>query len=585
MDSSHSDAPPASEADRFAALCGLTTFVTNSKRVLKIAQNLTPAQVSVICTLLLTSGVSISQLTLQSKLPLGTAARLGSAIKCIGTIHTMSLGSCGEFGSNQASELLHVLSVAASPALEQLSIDSLLITSEWLSRDPFGKFTSLSCLTISACINRDRSILLLATKIGQLRALESLHITNMHIRDSDSDVLVAKLGEHLPLLSGLRICSCGLGEKAGRPIGSLVALGRLRKLILDRNRLNDAGVSAMVDAILDLSKSHRCELQQLNLRKNRIGSAGGIKLAELVARSPRLETLNVSTNPIGNTAAEALIQSLQLRAQSLEKLNVTDCKLDPHGIMSLLRTLHDFRVLRALGMGCNHAGDLGAKFLSRFMLSPGGRTLADLQIGNDDITEAGALNLSGAFAKAYNLRSIDMSVNVIKPRGMTAIMDALAAASTVPMDKIDFEGCLIEDVGASAVGRLILRRGCKHLLLAGNRIDTAGAKVIADSIAAAACVIKELDLTENPLEDEGVRYLVNTIVRNRSVHKLCIRNVKVGVEGAIAIKQAVEIHGVPFWIGVSRAYADEEASKVLTGVKNWEQESKPAWAAILEFYL
>ncbi len=588
MGTTHNDTPPASaiepeqNLDRFSALCSLTSFVTNSKSVLKINWKLTPTEVSVLCSLI-ASGISVSQFALQSELPPDTANSLGSAIKYIGTIHTISLSSRNECEEgNQAPELLRALSAAASSALEQLSINFLCITSKWLTNNSFSQFTALRSLTIKT--REVCPIPLLATRIGQLRTLESLHIALLQHSDSDADVLFVAL-KGLPLLADLSICCSGLGEKAGRPIGSLVALGRLRKLVLDYNRLGNEGISTMVDEILSSSsRKNSCVLQQLGLVWASIGPTGGIKLAELIAHSPHLRVLNLSKNNMNETAANALFKAIRLRAQSLEELNASDCELGPRGALPLLLDAsRAFPALRTLDVGRNEEGDLGAHALAQFLLV--GCRLAELQIQYQGITETGALELAGALAKVYTLRSIFMRGSPLGPRGAVAIFDALSEASTMPMNTIDFAACEIGDDGASAAGRLILHRGCRNVHLSRNEIQATGAKAIVDSAAISpTCVINLLNLSRNPIGDEGVKRVLDKIMqsRRRLVHKLDIGCIQIGVKGAMAIKLAVETYGVPFWMRVTKPDSDAEAGKILDEVVNWERDSKSSWAAILE---
>ncbi len=163
-----------------------------------------------------------------------------------------------------------------------------------------------------------------------------------------------------------------------------------------------------------------------------------------------------------------------MSAKSLEELDLSNCDLDSHKVKSMLDiTPHALRVLK---LNMSMVGDHGAQAVAQFILKSGGRTLVKLQMGSNNIKEAGALALAGAFAKAYALRCIDMHGNLFGPRGATAILDALATASIVPMDKIDFEACQIEDAGAEAAGRLIARRGCRHALFVYNDIYVAGVK-------------------------------------------------------------------------------------------------------------
>ncbi len=296
----------------------------------------------------------------------------------------------------------------------------------------------------------------------------------------------------------------------------------------------------MVDAILG---STVCKLQMLNLNGNQIGSVGGQKVIELLKRSPHLRVLDLSNNPVGS-----VLHQLKTASRSLEELTVRNCDLDPHGIESMLDSSHALRVIR---IGENPtAGDLGAKAIARFVASSGGRTLVELRMEDNGVEVAGALALAGSFVKAYALRQLDMTGNVIGPRGAAAIMDALTTASTMPMDTINFSGCMI----------------------------------------GAPCRIQVLDLSSNPIGDNGVKYLLEKVTLNipqqkgRTVGELNIVGIQMGVEGAMAVKQAVEAHDV---LGLLRASAenhDEKADGILKDAKLWECRSKPPGATILTLW-
>ncbi len=547
---------------------------------------MTPEEVSVLCALV-ASEVSISQLALQKELPPGTAAQLGSSINHSGTIHTMTLGWRDEDEDKSAPELLRTLSVGAGHALEQLSINSIRITSEWLTCDSFSRFTALRSLSIAAA-SEDccYSIPLLIVGVGKLRALESLHISRVNLSDSDAEALAAALRD-LPMVAELGIRWADLGKEAGRPIGSLIALGRLQNLDLGFNDLQDEGVSAMVDAILSSPpRIRRCGLQQLNLRANGIGPTGGLKLAELIAHSPRLRGLELASNPMGGAAADALWKALKLRARSLEELDVSSCDLGPREVVPFLsNVLRVFPVLSVLRADSSDKGDLSAHALAQSLLLSGCR-LHELDIQDSGITQAGALELAGALVKAYALKIMNMSINPLGPRGAAAIFDALATASTVPMDAIHFGYCRIGDNGASAAGRLIERRGCRNVFLSNNKVHATGAKAIVDSAAVSVseCTITFLNLSHNPIGNEGVRYILDKIMlsRRRLVHRLNIGGIKMGVEGAMAVKLAVEKYDVPYWLRLSKHSGDSKADGILEGVKKWERESRPSRAAILE---
>lgn len=468
-----------------------------------------------------------------------------------------------------------MLSACANIALESLSMIECLS----VHGVPIGTFTGLRSLTISEFKYNSSFVPMLVPWIGQLRTLESLKISGVKFSSANLEKLVEAL-KTLPLLSELCVRSAGFRSNAGEPIGSLVALGRVRKLDVSSNHFEDERFSAMVDAILD-SPKRRCKLQELNLEDSKIGPAGATKVAELVASSPDLRVLNLTGNPAGDEVAAAFRQGVN----SLREFSFRHCDLGGRGVGFLLNTLaRASPALNVLRMGENSVGDVGAREVARFVLSSGWRTLVELEMRDSGITETGAMELANAFAKAYTLKSLDMSANSIGPQGTAAVMDALTTASAVPMNMLSFKLCDIMVDGISAVGRLIMRRGCRNLHLCLNRFNDAMVKAIADSVVVSACIIEMLDISANNFGDKGVKYLLDKIMQqhNKLIYELDMSTISISVKGAMVIKLAVEARAVLTKLHLGRIHCDKSVYRIIEEAEMWERSSRPAGTAILE---
>ncbi len=517
--------------------------MTNSEQVLTVEQEMSFASAAVLSTIL-ASGAEISRLALWKELPPGAAARIGPAISA-SKIHTLTLGYPRRI-AGETPELFRMLALCANTAVEKLCLCNLCVGVGCVC-DSICSFPELRSLTIVAQKETSHgSIPSLAAGIGRLCNLESLCIWNVAFDGSDARTLAAAL-KALPLMSDLRISCADVGVEDCKQIGSLVGLGRIRKLVLGFDRLGDEGVSAIVNAVLASLREHStCSLQELDLPKNNIGPAGGKRLVELAAHSPRLRSLNVSNNRIGAGFCG-------LVAQSLLELRVTGCGLGTRGIESMLldetkKKKKTLPVLKTLRMCWNDAGDTGARAVAQFIIRSGaGATLAELWMRRNGITEAGALELARAFVKAYTLQHVDISGNPVGPRGATAIVDALAAACAVPMVAIGLASCGIGDEEAAGAARLISRRGCRRVDLGRNRIGVAGATAIADSVTDSKCDIQVLGLSGNPLGDAGVTYLLDKVVamqlqQHRFIGRINIADTETGTAGMMAVQRAAEAH-------------------------------------------
>ncbi len=591
MDAAHHDASHASsgsdpdpDPDLFSALRDLTSFVTNSPTVLTIEWELSPDQVSALSSLLL-SGAEIESLSLRKELPASSGDELGSAIKRHGNIRALSLGHDNR-KAVLAPELIRLAAASASAALEQLAISGLdLLETECRIKlsDSLGKSPALRSLTIQYC---RFCTPFLDKRVNSFRALESVHVSWPPFLFLSDEELIATL-LNLPVVYDLEICNMEVEAENRRKIGSLIASGRITKLRLDSNHLSDEGISAIVDAVR-ASGRQSCGLRELCLSNNDLGLAGAHAIVELAALSPHLRRLNLRRNIV----SEVVLGAATKCAASLEELDLSSCTLGQLGA-ALLLVSPACPTLTELAVGGNELGNLGAEALARLLRLSGGFALKELHINHNDITEVGALALAHELANAYALRRISMQGNRIGPRGGVAILDALATASTVPMDTINFESCEIGGAaGAEAVGKLMRRRGCRRVRLGRNNLRYEGVRVITDSIQGSACAIDLLELYGNQSGDEGVTYLLDRVLlENKIVRELGVSVSDIGAKGAIAIKQATEVRGALKVISYGGEAKDEEAIGILHEASSIEHELKYKGAAmfvrldaILNFY-
>ncbi len=565
----------------FSSLCGLVSFVTNNDAALTFSWKLAPAEVTALSALV--SSAEISQLTLGKELPPGAGAQLGSAIKRSGTIRAISLGESNGYSNMPAPELLRMLAAAASVALERISIEDIDMCDEQNNIplcDCFGLLTGLRSLTIELKTMYSFPLPLFIAGIGKLLTLESLAICSIGFSTLDDKMLSTTLKD-LPLISDIRIEFARVQETV-QTIAGLVALRRIRRLNLFSNQMMDRRVVAMVDTILSPVGHRLSDLQSLDLSYNEMGPKGAAKVAELISRSPHLQTLSMSRNPLGEPVAATIGKAI-LSGGSIRELDVTGCGLGSGGVVAFMESLRDFPVLSVLRIGWNRCGDLGARAVAQFLMSPGGSRLIELRLDWSGINEEGALELAPAFAKAYALRTVIMSGNTLGPRGAAAVLDALAVASAIPMEEIHFACCAIGNNGAFSVGNLISFRGCKCIQLSSNEVGVGGVEMIADSASSAsACMIECLNLADNPLGDQGVKHVFNMILkRHARTLDLDIRSVGIGVGGAMAVKRIVKKHGMPYRLHAEKRSGDKKVDGIMGEVARWEHDSKPAGNAIL----
>ncbi len=277
----------------FCSVCNLANFAVNSQKMFTIRTQLSPGEVSVLASLLASTD-EISSLAFREELPEEAGDEFGEALKCPIRTGKLSLGCCGKnTGGNKwcrlAPELLRLAVVSAGSALEQLSIYWICIEDKCmvqLCESSRKSPATLRRLRIADCYF---TVSLLAGYISSLLALESLYISDRTLSDTETSLIILAL-QNLPAVIELSILEARFGMETCRQIGSLLALGRMKKLFLSGNRLGDEGISMVVNVILQ--QPRRCGLRELHLGHNGIGLAGKQKTAELVARLPQIRCLD-----------------------------------------------------------------------------------------------------------------------------------------------------------------------------------------------------------------------------------------------------------------------------------------------------
>jgi Ran GTPase-activating protein (RanGAP) involved in mRNA processing and transport len=237
-----------------------------------------------------------------------------------------------------------------------------------------------------------------------LAAINRLILCGNEIGDEGISTLMAS--PNVSRLELLDLRGNRIGPEGVRAIASCPHLGQLSTLKLDGNLVTDDGVRMLADsdylpalrtlslgrcrlteqAAWALAASNKLQLQQLSLKRNRIG-AGGVRVLVSGGLALQLRNLILCRNPVGDEGSEWFASSTKLAV--LERLDLTCTEIGNRGALALSRA--EIPSLRVLQLGRNHIGLEGVEALHR---APGLSQAELILVGN--LTGQGAARPSSS---------------------------------------------------------------------------------------------------------------------------------------------------------------------------------------------
>eukprot|EP00435_Cladocopium_sp_Y103_P003927 s3762_g1.t1 len=394
-------------------------------------------------------------------------------------------------------------------------------------------------------------------------------------------------------LQELDLQGCNVGNQGAQALAeSLTTNGSLRSLHLGANNIGDEGTKAMAQSL----RKNRC-LQELYLQNNEISNPGAQDLADSLLWSNRtLRLLNLDANSIGDAGAAALVRG----SRPLQRLSIvdniiaigepflaswqpawtTECELlrrfraKSHffkALEAVERANHDFKIfwqgergteVVPLGVRFNEALRNGktiaakalwdeaiiiydARFLTLFLQHRTvlfeimkrcgfmSRALEDLENLSDQELET----LKRTAAVFASEEVCNLAGRKIGSPGAKVLAEALQTSETVSLNLDDND---IEEDGGEALGTSLKSNGSlQRLFLKANIVGDGGAEAFAAGLQGNSS-LQWLLLEKNGIGVRGAKALGASLKYNRTLQRLVLRANSIGVLGAQAMAQHLE---------------------------------------------
>ncbi|XP_067271649.1 protein NLRC5-like isoform X2 [Pseudorasbora parva] len=428
------------------------------------------------------------------------------------------------------------------------------------------KHCKLITLTLRDCDLTGESCSALATVLRLNSSLKELDISNNNLQDSGVKKLQNGLEKTNCTLEKLRLSNCSITEEGYKGLASALRSNPSHLIELDLTG-NDPGQSG-VKELNDLLQDPKCQLKTLRILSHAADEACQY-VREIVSNNPLLlRELNLSDRELGDARVNQIAVLLRDKHCKLNTLQLCNCGLTEESCSTLATVLRSNSSLKDLDISNNNLQDSGVKKL-RDGLENTNCTLQKLKLSNCSITEEGYKALASALrSNPSHLIELDLRGNDPGQSGVKEIDDLLedpncqlktlrflgpdadeacqcvrgiVGKNPLLLRELNLSECELGDSGVNQIAVLLQDKHCKL-----NTLMLRNCGLTEESCSALATVLrsnsslKELDISNNNLQDSGVKKLQNSLGNtNCTLKKLILSNCNITEEGYKALASAL----------------------------------------------
>ncbi|XP_073721412.1 uncharacterized protein [Misgurnus anguillicaudatus] len=427
------------------------------------------------------------------------------------------------------------------------------------------KHCRLNTLILSGCGLTEESCSALASVLRSKSGLKELDMSNNNLQDSGVKKLHNGLQNTNCQLHKLRLSDCSIGEEGYVALCSAVRSNPSHLTELDLSG-NDPGESG-VKFIYQLKQDQNCALKKVRLLKSPAAEEACDYLNEVLDVDPLLvKELNLSDNKLGDLDGEKLSALLMDSHSKVKKIILNDCELTEKQCSAVAALLS---CVKEIEMNNSRLMDSGVKQICNKLKNPQCQ-LQRLKLSDCSIGEEGYVALYSAVRlNPSHLIELDLSGNDPGESGVKLIQDliqdpkcalkkvrflqtsAAAEGFKYLSETLSINPLLQRDLNLNdhKLQDSMLLQICdlmkdKHCRL--NTLILSGCGLTEESCSALASVLisksglKELDMSNNNLQDSGVKKLLNGLENtNCQLHKLRLSDCSIGEEGYVALCSAI----------------------------------------------
>uniref|UniRef100_A0A8C1DRE0 NACHT domain-containing protein n=1 Tax=Cyprinus carpio carpio TaxID=630221 RepID=A0A8C1DRE0_CYPCA len=433
------------------------------------------------------------------------------------------------------------------------------------------KHCKLNTLILCKCGLTEESCSAVATVLRSNSSLKELDMSNNNLQDSGMKKLQNGLENSNCTLEKLRLSNCSITEEGYKALASALRSNPSHLIELDLTG-NDPGQSG-VKELSDLLQDPNCQLKTLRFLSPAADEACQY-VTGIVGKNPLLlRELNLSEHELGDTRVNQIAALLQDKHCKLNTLILNNSSVTPEDCRVLTEALNSNPSnLIELDLSGNKLGNSGNEKICHLLENTQCK-LEKLKLSECSITEEGYKALASALrSNPSHLIELDLTGNDPGQSGVKELNDLLQdeccksksirfLKSPAAQEACDYltkvlgkSPLLLKelDLSEDKLGDLDEEKFCALLMDSHSKMEkmklstcdltVKSCSALSSVLSSDSSSLKDLDLSNNNLQDSGVRLLSDGLKDNCKLEKLRLSNCSITEEGYKALASALRLN-------------------------------------------
>ena len=274
----------------------------------------------------------------------------------------------------------------------------------------------------------------------------------------------------------------------------------------------------------------KCEVLTLCLPYFSLNPCDYISISYFMSIVP-ITHLLLQRSHIGDREAEMLARWKDLKP-SLKVLNLNKNNITHKGMESIVTIIKSSTNLTHFTVAYNPIGDYGIQLLSSLNLEH----LIQLDISNINMTEVGTCALDEYFKFNKSLQSLGISYNNIKDNGLIRMLCNFPST----LVRLSVEKCCLTCTGAVNISKVLrINETLKYLDISENPVGDDGISAISDGLHVNTTLIQLL-VHSCEFHSKGAKSIAEMLQTNKTLKYLEISDNHIGDDGAMAVACSVQ---------------------------------------------